>query len=429
MNITLHDPAEHGFDAQRLQRIDAFLKERYIDTGRFPGTQLLVSRNGAPLHFSTQGTMREDGTALREDAIFRIASMTKPVTSTAFMTLFEEGRVQLDTPVAEILPELKDVGVLTAGGAGAPYETRPLGRPMQLVDLLRHTAGFTYSFQYRSAVDFAHRELKLENIHGDYDLEGFVKELGKLPLEFSPGEAWNYSVATDVLGAVVERLSDRPLDEVFKTRVFGPLGMSDTGFFAPANEHGRLPDCYVLQAGKGRQMHDPAAKSAWGRKPKLLSGGGGLVSTSTDYHRFAQMLLNEGELEGTRILSPSTVRLMTSNHIPGGRDLTQVSRSLFSEATNEGVGFGLGFAVNMAPHKTLVPGSVGEFYWGGYFSTAFFIDPVERLIMVFMTQVGPSMAYNVRRELKTMIHAAMTESYARGRKQVHAAMQDVRRPT
>ncbi|MBV7257296.1 beta-lactamase family protein [Pacificimonas sp. WHA3] len=412
MTITATDPAKHGLDPERLMRADAFLKEKYIDTGRFPGTQLLVSRNGEPVHFSTQGSLREDGVPLAEDSLFRIASMTKPVTSAAFMTLFEEGRVQLDTPVARVLPELAEVGVLAGGGSGVPFLTEPVTRPMQMVDLLRHTAGFTYSFQYRSAVDHAHRELKLENTHGNFDLDGFVRELGKLPLEFSPGDAWNYSVATDVLGAVVQRLADKPLDEVFQERIFAPLDMVDTGFFAPPEKHDRLPDCWFVDPGKGKRLFDSRAKSAWGAKPTLLSGGGGLVSTSADYHRFAHAFLNGGELDGARILSPKTVALMTSNHLPGGADLTQISRSLFSEANNEGVGFGLGFSVTMAPHRSLVPGSVGEYGWGGYFSTALTIDPVEKLIVIFMTQVGPSMQYNVRRELKTIIHGAMTESYA-----------------
>jgi|TARA_R100000501_G_scaffold1851_1_gene4899 CubicO group peptidase (beta-lactamase class C family) len=412
MTISIQDPAAHGFDAERLARVDDFLRENYIDSGRFPGAQLLVSRNGAPIHFSTQGSLREDGEALREDALFRIASMTKPITSAIFMSLFEEGKVQLDTPVAKVLPELRDVGVLASGGAGVPFVTQPVKRPMQMVDLLRHTAGFTYSFQHRSAVDLAHRELKLENTHGNFDLDGFVRELGKLPLEFSPGEGWNYSIATDVLGAVIQRLTDKPLDEVMQERIFAPLGMTDTGFFARPDTLDRLTDCWFVDPEKGKRLFDSRSKSAWAVKPKLLSGGGGLVATSADYHRFAHAMLNGGELEGARILSPKTVALMTANHLPGGVDLTRISRSLFSEASNEGIGFGLGVSVVMNPSTTLVPGSVGEYGWGGLFSTALIIDPVERLIVIFMTQMGPSMQFNVRRELKTMIHAAMTQSHA-----------------
>ncbi|MEE4350588.1 MAG: serine hydrolase domain-containing protein [Pacificimonas sp.] len=411
MTITTIEPESAGFSSERLARIEPFLKAKYVGTGRFPGCQLLISRGGKPVHFHTQGSLNEDGSALREDTIFRIASMTKPVTSTAFMSLFEEGKVGLEWPVARVLPELKDTGVLVAGGFEAPFTTRHPEREMQMVDLLRHTAGFTYSFQYRSAIDHAHRVSKLENTHGNFDLDGFVKALGEIPLEFSPGTAWNYSVATDVLGAVVQRVADKPLDEVFAERIFDPLGMADTGFFAPPEKHDRLTDCYAVGPNGKNRLIDERGKSAWGAKPKLLSGGGGLVSTSADYHRFALCFLNGGELGGHRLLSPTTIDLMTANHLPGGVDLPQISQSLFSEAENDGVGFGLGFATTMDPHASLQPGSPGEFYWGGYFSTAFFIDPIERIIMVFMTQVGPSMQFNVRRELKTLIHAALAESY------------------
>ena len=411
MTITTVEPERQGFSSERLARIAPYLQQKYVDSGRLPGCQLLISRDGEPVHFHSQGSLRENGEALPDDAMFRIASMTKPVTSTAFMSLFEEGKVGLEWPVSRVLPELKDTGVLVAGGFEAPYQTKAPDRPMQMVDLLRHTAGFTYSFQYRSAIDYAHRKGKIENTHGNHDLDGFIKALGEIPLEFSPGTAWNYSVATDVLGAGVQRVADKPLDEVFAERIFKPLGMDDTGFFAPQEKHDRLTDCWVVGPDGKNTLMDTREKSAWGVKPKLLSGGGGLVSTSEDYHRFCLAYLNGGELDGHRLLSPKTIDLMTSNHLPGGKDLPQVSQSLFSEADNDGIGFGLGFAVTMDPAQSLQPGSPGEFYWGGYFSTAFWIDPIERVIVVFMTQVGPSMNFNVRRELKTLVNAAMTESY------------------
>ena len=289
-----------------------------------------------------------------------------------------------------------------------PFVTKPTDEPMRMVDLLRHTAGFTYSFQNRGNIDAAHRELRLENWHGGYDLDDFVRELGKLPLEYSPGTQWNYSVATDVLGAVVQRASGMPLAEYFRTRIFAPLGMDDTFFTVPADKQDRLTDCYTLVPGRGRQMYDRASDSAWLREPKLVSGGGGLVSTALDYHRFCRMCLNGGELDGTRILGRKTLALMTQNHLPGNADLSTMSRSLFSETQNAGTGFGLGFAVTIDVVRSMMPGSVGEYYWGGMFSTAFFIDPVERVNMVFMTQLSPSMLYPIRRELKTMIYAALT---------------------
>lgn len=406
--MKIAEPAAHGFDASRLAAIDTLLQTRYIDSGKLPNAQLLIARDGEIVHFSNAGAAREGGKAIDEGSLFRIASMTKPITSVAFMMLVEQGLVAVDTPVHHVLPEFKHIGVYDGGGGGVPFMTRPTAEPMRMIDLLRHTSGLTYSFQNRSNVDAAYREGKIESWHGGYDLDGFIGALAKIPLEFSPGTAWNYSVATDVLGAVVQRVSGLPLDQFFRERIFAPLKMDDTFFQVPADKLDRLTDCYTLAPGKGRVMYDPGAESAWSRQPKLVSGGGGLVSTALDYHRFNTMLLNGGELDGARILGRKTLDLMTQNHLPGKSDLAAMSKSLFSEASNAGTGFGLGFAITDDVAKTMVPGSKGEFYWGGMFSTAFFVDPVERLSMVFMTQLSPSSFYPIRRELKTMIYAAMT---------------------
>lgn len=396
-----------GFDSARLARIDAFVKENYLDTGKLPNAQVLVARDGEIAHFSSQGTAREGGKGIDEGSLFRIASMTKPITSIAFMMLLEDGKVALDTPVHHVLQEFKGLGVYNGGGAGVPFLTKVCERPMQMVDLLRHTSGLTYGFQNRSNIDAAMREGKFENWHGNLDLDEFVAALGKIPLEFSPGTAWNYSVSTDVLGAVVQRLSGLTLDQFFTARIFQPLKMDDTFFAVPQGKIDRLTDCYTFVPGKGRVMYDRGAESAWSRAPRQLSGGGGLVSTALDYHRFCQMLLGGGELEGERIIGRKTLELMTLNHLPDGGDLASWSKSLFSEATNAGVGFGLGFAVNIDPAATLIPGSAGEYYWGGMFSTAFFVDPVEKVHMVFMTQLSPSSVYPIRRELKTLIYSAL----------------------
>lgn len=402
-------PENHGFDAARLARIDAYVKARYLDSGKLPHAQILIARGGEIVHFSHQGAAREGGAAVDQTTIFRIASMTKPVTSLAFMMLVEEGKVALDTPVHHVLPEFKNLGVFKAGGGGVPFQTIPTGEPMRMVDLLRHTSGLTYSFQNRTNIDAAYREGKIENWHGNLTLDEFVAALGRIPLEFSPGTEWNYSVSTDVLGAVVERVSGMGLADFFEQRIFAPLGMHDTGFTVPAEKTDRLADCWTMVQGKGRVMYDRGAESAWSKAPRLVSGGGGLVSTALDYHRFCTFFLNKGELNGTRLVSRKTVDLMTVNHLPGSGDLASLSKSLFSETTNAGTGFGLGFAVTTDVAKTLMPGSAGEFYWGGMFSTAFFIDPVERISMVFMTQLSPSMLYPIRRELKTMIYSALND--------------------
>jgi len=407
MNVA--PPQSQGFDTQRLARIDDFVRERYLDSGRLPHAQLLIARNGEIVHFSHQGPAREGGTPVDESTIFRIASMTKPVTSLAFMMLVEAGKVSLDTPVHHVLPELKGVGVYAGGGNGAPFETVPTAAPMRMIDLLRHTSGFTYGFQERTPVDAAQRESKMESWHGNLTLDEFVAALGKLPLEFSPGTEWNYSVSTDVLGLVVERLSGMKLADFFEQRIFAPLGMRDTSFVVPPEKAHRLADCWALAPDGARVMYDRGEDSFWLREPRLASGGGGLVSTALDYHRFNRFFLGQGELEGARLVSRKTVELMTMNHLPGGSDLASLSKSLFSETTNAGVGFGLGFAITTDVARTLIPGSVGEFYWGGMFSTAFFIDPVERISMVFMTQFSPSTLYPIRRELKTLIYSALND--------------------
>jgi CubicO group peptidase (beta-lactamase class C family) len=402
------DAAAAGFDPERLARIDAFLDEHYFAPELLAGGQVLVAREGKVVHFATAGKARASGEPMREDALFRIASMTKPVTSIAFMMLVEEGKASLDQSVETVIPEWKGMGVYESGGAGVPFSVKPPERPMMMIDLLRHTSGLTYSFQHRTNVDAAYRERKIEGWHGALDLDGFVAALAAIPLEFSPGTAWNYSVSTDVLGLVVERVSGMKLDRFFEERIFGPLGMVDTAFHVPPDKAHRLGDAWAYREGKGAVIYDPAAKSAWSAPPRLLAGGAGLISTTADYHRFCSMLMAGGELGGVRLVGRKTLELMTANHLPGGADLTEMSRSLFSEAINAGQGFGLGFGVNLDPAKTMLPGSKGEYYWGGMFSTAFFVDPVERIHMIFMTQLMPSSTYPIRRQLKTLIYSALS---------------------
>ena len=398
-----------GFSKERLSRIESHLTRKYIEPGRLPGCQLLVARKGETIHHSVLGLADvERGTKLAEDAVYRIYSMTKPVACVALMTLVEEGLIALDDPVAKHIPAWKDLAVYSAGLG--PYLTTPAARPMQVVDLLRHTSGLTYGFQSRTNIDAAYRKLKVEEMHGDHDLDAFIEMLAKLPLEFSPGEAWNYSVSTDVVGYLVQKVAGKPLSQVLQERIFDPLRMTDTGFFVREDQRARFAACYNTTPEGGMKLQDDPATSPYLKPPALESGGGGLVSTAADYMRFTNMLVNGGELEGARILAPMTVRLMASNHLPGGKDLTEMSRSLFSEATNEGVGFGLGFAVVFDPPKTLIPCSMGEFYWGGAASTAFWVDPVEEITAVFMTQLLPSSSYPIRRELRTLVYSALMET-------------------
>nr|WP_150115338.1 serine hydrolase domain-containing protein [Pelagerythrobacter marensis] len=408
--MELADAGELGFDKARLARIDGFLQESYIDTGRLPCAQILVAREGRPVHYAHFGTLCEDGTPMREDALFRIASMTKPVTSIAFMQLVEQCRVALEDPVTRVFPEFADLTVYAGGGGSVPFAPGTPAPPMRFVDLLTHMSGFTYGLQNRTNIDALYRDENLDFARDHLDSDGYVEKLARLPLEFAPGTGWNYSVSTDVLGIAVERLSGMRLGNYLAEHVFGPLGMTDTAFGAGDAGAERLADAYAYQPGKAPRMVDAGATSKLNRTGTFDSGGGGLIGTIADYHRFAAMLANGGALGDTRIVSPKTLRLMRTNHLPGGADLTEMSRSLFSESHNAGTGFGLGFAMVIDPARTLMPASKGEFYWGGAYSTAFFVDPVEDVTMVFMTQLYPSSAYPIRRQLKTLIYAALTHS-------------------
>src|SRR3979409_2355022 len=365
-------PESAGMSKAAFDRLEAHLKHRYIDAGRFPGTQLLVYRRGKVVHSTVQGYADlERRVPVKDDTIFRIYSMTKPITSVAFMMLFEEGRVALDEPVHKYIPEWKDLGVFQAGTWPA-FLTRPPSRPMLIVDLLRHTSGLTYGFQQRSNVDAAYRELKIGEVLKSGTLQSMVADLAKFPLEFPPAEAWNYSVSTDVIGYLLGKISGKPSEQFLKERIFNPLGRQDTDFFVPADKAHRFAACYSADPKGGMTFHaadrkggltlqdDPATSSCLS-PPSLISGGGGLCSTVADYLTFCRALLNGGELGGVRLLGPKTLKLMTANHLPGGRFLPEVSRSLFSEASYNGIGFGLGFAVTMRPAKTLIPGSPGEY--------------------------------------------------------------------
>ena len=414
-------PEQAGMSKAALDRLENHLKQRYVDAGRFPGTQLLVYRRGKIVHSTVQGFADVERKALvKDDTIFRIYSMTKPLTSVAFMRLVEEGRVALDEPVHKDIPEGKNLGVFMAG-TGPAFLTRPPTRPMLIVDLLRHTSGLTYGFQQRSNVDAAYRVNKIGEVIKAGTLQTMIDDLAKIPLEFSPGEAWNYSVATDVVGYLVGKISGKPFEQFLKERILDPLGMKDTDFFVPKDKAHRLAACYSADPQGGFNplaaerkgtltLQDDPATSSFLSPPSFISGGGGLCSTAADYLTFCRALLNGGELDGVRLLGPKTLKLMTSNHLPGGVDLPAMSRSMFSEAAYNGIGFGLGFAVTMNPAQTLIAGSPGEFNWGGAATTSFFIDPAEELIMIFMTQVLPSSAYPLRRELRTMVYAAITDS-------------------
>ncbi|WP_407641600.1 serine hydrolase domain-containing protein [Aurantiacibacter zhengii] len=407
----LKDPASLGFDTARLRRIEAFLKSTYVEPGRLPNAELLLARDGQPFYHTALGELGEGRGPLPGNALFRIASMTKPVTSVAFMQLVEQCRVALEDPVGRVIPEFDSLGVYAGGGGQIPFAPVRAAAPIRFVDLLTHMSGLTYGLQNRTNVDAAYREAGLD-LPRNLSADEYIAELARIPLQHEPGERWNYSVATDVLGVAIERITGQSLGDYFREHIFEPLGMHDTSFDLTEDQQGRLVDAYTYSRGGSPKRVEAGNESALFKPASFHSGGGGLVSTVTDYHRFCTMLLGGGMADGVRIVSPKTLDLMTANHLPGGADLTAMSDALFSEASNAGTGFGLGFAVVIDPARTLVPSSRGEFYWGGAYSTAFFVDPLEGITMVFMTQVYPSFIYPLRRQLRTLVYAALAESRA-----------------
>lgn len=392
-------PEEVGLDSSVLKNIRTYLDDTYVRDGKYVGTLTLVARKGEIAYLDSLGFMdRENERPMQEDAIFRIYSMTKSVTSIAVMQLLEKSKFRLDDPVHWYIPQFKDIGVYQAGVYPNFLTSKP-ERDMSIKDLLTHMSGLTYNFMYRTNVDAAHRSSDLMRSE---NLEEFINTLSKLPLEFSPGKKWNYSVSTDVLGYLVEQVSGQSLDEYFKKNIFEPLGMEDTDFECPDDKLSRLASLYEYnQSGKPKLMKVPSLDV------KMMSGGGGLFSTMSDYYKFASMLLNQGEMNGERIIGRKTLQYMTSNHLPNGKDLTEMSESAFSETPYAGVGFGLGFSVMLDPLKSQTLSDIGEFGWGGMASTVFFINPKEDMLVIFLTQLVPSSTYQVRRELRSLVYSAL----------------------
>ncbi|GAA3560513.1 serine hydrolase domain-containing protein [Amycolatopsis ultiminotia] len=401
------DPAEAGFDGARLRRIDRHFA-RYVDDGLLPGFLAVVSRHGRIVHVASHGARDvEAGAPVETDTIWRIFSMSKPITSVAAMTFAEEGLIDLTDPIARWLPEFAEPRVYVKGSALDPV-TEPATEPIRLWHLLTHTAGLTYGFHHTHPVDARYRAAGYEGgTPPGLDLAGCSRAWAGFPLVFQPGSEWNYSVATDVLGRLVEVLAGTPLDEALAERVFGPLGMSDTGFHTEDRE--RLAALYVPDPKTKQIVRNDMFGATGTKRPDSFSGGGGLVSTAADYHRFTQMLLRRGELDGVRVLSPHTVDLMTANHLPGNVDLESYGRPLFTEMPYDGFGFGLGFSVLLDAAKAKTLSTPGEYAWGGAASTAFWVDPDEDLTVAFYTQLLPSSSYPIRHQLRQLVYQALVD--------------------
>jgi CubicO group peptidase (beta-lactamase class C family) len=400
-------PEDVGLSAERLARIDGWM-DRLVADGKLPGLSVNVLRRGQLAY--SRATGKSDlarGTAFDAATIVRIYSMTKPLTSTAIMMLYEEGRFQLDDPITRFLPAFANQRVATGGSRGK-LETVPAMRAITFRDLLTHTSGLTYGFMEATGVDALYRETGVDFQASDKSLAEVVDLAAACPLIAQPGAEWNYSIATDVLGRLVEVISGQPFHEFLAARVLGPLGMADTGFSVAPDKLHRFAANYVRHPKTGALMQfDDPASSRFAAHPAVCSGGGGLTSTAADYLRFCAMMLNEGELDGARLLGRKTVELMTMNHLDG--DMAAMGMPRFSESNYAGIGFGLGFSVMLDPARAQIMGSPGEYAWGGAASTAFWCDPAEDMAVVLLTQLMPSSTWPIRRELRVLTYQAIID--------------------
>ncbi|HWE18637.1 MAG TPA: serine hydrolase domain-containing protein [Hyphomicrobiaceae bacterium] len=399
-------PEDVGLCSKRIERLEKWM-DQLVSSGRLAGNEVMINRRGRTAFHRCHGkrdvARNADATP---ETIYRIYSMTKPLTAVAVMMLYEEGRFQLDDPITRYLPEFKGQRVYTGGGYGAVV-TEPAVRDITFRDLLTHTSGLTYGFMQATPVDAIYREQKLELPGAEGPLGDIVARLAKAPLIAQPGTEWNYSIASDVLGHLVAVISGQPFDAFLRERVIRPLDMADTDFFVPSEKVKRFAANYERGPdGRARLIDDPET-SRFLNPPKAPSGGGGLVGTARDYMRFCQMLLRRGVHGSERLLGRKTVELMTINHLAG--DMAAMGQPRFAESNYHGIGFGLGFSVVLDPAKAQIVGSPGECAWGGVASTAFFVDPQEDLAIVMMTQLTPSSTYPIRRELRVLVYQSIID--------------------
>jgi len=407
--LPLTTPEQVGLSAARLARITQWM-QGWIDSGRLPGMTVAILRKGELAYAHTCGKADvERNKPMRPDTIVRIYSMTKPLTSTAIMMLYEEGHFQLDDPISKFIPGFRNQRVYSGGSRGK-IESVPAERDINFRDLLSHTSGLTYGFMESNPVDALYRAKGADGVDygtAETSLKEVTEKLATFPLIAQPGKAWNYSVSTDVLGYLVEVISGRPFQDYLVEKVIKPLGMVDTDFHVPAAKHERFAANYNAGAGGKLVLLDDPAKSRYLAPRRVNSGGGGLVSTASDYLRFCRFMLNKGELDGVRLLGRKTVELMTSNHLGG--DMADMGMPRFSESPYYGIGFGLGFSVMIDPAKAHILGTKGEYAWGGAASTAFWCDPQEDMAVVLLTQLMPSSTYAIRRELRVLSYQAIID--------------------
>ena len=400
------EPEKLGLSPARLTRIKSWM-QKYVDDGKLPGATTLVARHGQVAFCETMGYGDlEKKKPLTLDSILRFYSMSKPITAVAIMMLYEKGLFQLDDPLSTYIPAFKNMRIYQSD-SGDNLVTKPATNPITIHHLLTHTSGLTYGVENQGGIPGLYAENRTDFNPHDGPLASVVDRLAEIPLEFEPGSMWEYSVAFDVLGRLVEVISGKSLDTFLKENILDPLEMNDTGFFVPEGKLGRFVSLYQCTAKARLVLMESAAESPLTSPVETLSGGGGLVSTLADYFRFTEMLRNKGKWGGHRLLGRKSVELMTCNHLPG--DLADMGQPTFCETTYEGIGFGLGMSVVIDPAKSKILGTPGEYAWGGYASTAFWVDPVEDMTVIFLTQLIPSGAYPIRRELRVLTYQALID--------------------
>jgi len=392
-------PEDAGFSAEKLVALTAHF-QTYVDDGKLAGLTTLIARRGKVVHFETYGDQdKAAGIETADDTLFRIFSMTKPITGTAMMMLWEEGKFKLDDPVSKYLPSFRHQEVFAGAGEGDLIKTLPAEREATIRDLMRHTAGLTYGFFGDTPIDRSYRASAMFDPKND--LKAMVAELGKQPLLYQPGDAWVYSLATDVQGRLIEVLSGQSLDKFFGSRIFTPLGMKDTSFQVRADQLDRFAEVYGIDKEKGLTAYRGDFYRDFTKEPPFLSGGGGLVSTTADYWRFAQMIANGGALDGVRLLKPETVAMMRRDQLPNGLQGMGGGKL--------GLGFGLNFAVVQDIEKNGGHGSVGEYFWGGMANTLFWIDPKEDIVVLLMTNILPSGIFPLRNDMRKYVYEALVD--------------------
>jgi CubicO group peptidase (beta-lactamase class C family) len=399
-------PEDVGLSSSRLARIDGWM-QRLVTDDKLAGLSVHVLRRGERVYQAAAGHADlARGLKFAPDTLVRIYSMTKPLTSTAILMLYEDGQFQLDDPITRFLPQFGNMRVFT-GGSRVRHESEPAQRDITFRDLLTHTSGLSYGFMDATPVDAMYRDHGIDFQTSEASLGELVDKLATLPLLAHPGTAWNYSVATDVLGHLVATISGQGFASFLHERVLEPLGMTDTGFHVPAGKTSRFAALYTRGATGAPHLMDDPQTGIFTKPRQIASGGGGLVSTAPDYLKFCRFMLNKGELGGVRLLGRKTVELMTANHLRG--DMAEMGQPRFSESSYAGIGFGLGFSVMLDPAKAQILGTPGEYAWGGAASTAFWIDPTEDMAVVLLTQLLPSSTYPIRRELRVLTYQAIVD--------------------